>query len=154
MALGIIFYFPALTPLEVNTNFYFSFVAGIKMPSSSRRKLNQVNNPNNNKVPSTTKRKNMSSQQNIKSKWRNLPRTPKSINFILLISVIVTFIILLPLILQFTIMHGVISADGAPACRISEFPCRNNHCVRLDRYCDGVDDCGDMSDEPRYCTGK
>ncbi|KAJ9590048.1 hypothetical protein L9F63_016824, partial [Diploptera punctata] len=39
-----------------------------------------------------------------------------------------------------------------PACRISEFPCRNGRCIRLDRYCDGVDDCGDKSDEPRYCT--
>ncbi|XP_063232233.1 uncharacterized protein LOC134536448 [Bacillus rossius redtenbacheri] len=39
-----------------------------------------------------------------------------------------------------------------PACRISEFPCRNSRCVRLDRYCDGGDDCGDRSDEPLYCT--
>ncbi|GLH06301.1 LOW QUALITY PROTEIN: uncharacterized protein LOC103523051 [Gryllus bimaculatus] len=34
----------------------------------------------------------------------------------------------------------------------SIFPCRNARCVRLDRYCDGVDDCGDKSDEPRFCT--
>lgn len=39
-------------------------------------------------------------------------------------------------------------------CRISQFVCRNNKCVSPDKYCDGVDDCGDMSDEPRFCTGE
>ncbi|XP_054288224.1 uncharacterized protein LOC129003910 [Macrosteles quadrilineatus] len=37
-------------------------------------------------------------------------------------------------------------------CQISEFRCRNGKCVRLDNYCNTIDDCGDMSDEPRYCT--
>ncbi|PSN56997.1 hypothetical protein C0J52_04236 [Blattella germanica] len=46
-----------------------------------------------------------------------------------------------------------IAVPLVPACRISEFQCRNSRCIRLDRYCDGVDDCGDKSDEPRYCTG-
>lgn len=41
----------------------------------------------------------------------------------------------------------------ANTCRISEFTCRNGRCVRLNGYCDGVDDCGDLSDEPSYCTG-
>lgn len=45
-------------------------------------------------------------------------------------------------------------ASPGPACRISEFPCRNGRCIRLNGYCDGNDDCGDMSDEPLYCTGK
>ncbi|KAJ3624325.1 hypothetical protein MTP99_017961 [Tenebrio molitor] len=45
-------------------------------------------------------------------------------------------------------------ASPGPACRISEFPCRNGQCVRLNAYCDGSDDCGDLSDEPLYCTGK
>ncbi|CAG9812924.1 unnamed protein product [Phaedon cochleariae] len=40
-----------------------------------------------------------------------------------------------------------------PACRISEFPCRNGKCIRLNGYCDGNDDCGDVSDEPPFCTG-
>nr|XP_018909717.1 PREDICTED: uncharacterized protein LOC109038906 [Bemisia tabaci] len=39
-----------------------------------------------------------------------------------------------------------------PACRISEFPCRNGRCIRLDQYCNGIADCPDKSDEPRYCT--
>lgn len=48
----------------------------------------------------------------------------------------------------------LLMATAVPACRISEFPCRNGRCIRLDRYCDEVDDCGDKTDEPRYCTGK
>lgn len=40
-----------------------------------------------------------------------------------------------------------------PACRISEFPCRNGRCIRLNAYCDGTNDCGDVSDEPPFCTG-
>ncbi|XP_022916977.1 uncharacterized protein [Onthophagus taurus] len=43
-------------------------------------------------------------------------------------------------------------AIPGPACRISEFPCRNGKCVKLNAYCDGADDCGDLSDEPNYCT--
>ena len=41
------------------------------------------------------------------------------------------------------------------ACRISEFSCRGSTlCLPLDKYCDGRDDCGDASDEPKHCTGK
>ena len=41
------------------------------------------------------------------------------------------------------------------SCRISEYPCRGGaSCVPLDKYCDGKDDCGDGSDEPKFCTGK
>lgn len=40
------------------------------------------------------------------------------------------------------------------ACKVSEFPCRGGAlCLPLDKYCDGRDDCGDASDEPKYCTG-
>lgn len=43
---------------------------------------------------------------------------------------------------------------GSNACKISEFPCRGGAlCLPLDKYCDGRDDCGDASDEPKYCTG-
>lgn len=43
---------------------------------------------------------------------------------------------------------------GPPKCRVSEFFCDTGQCVALDRYCDGEDDCGDKSDEPRYCSRK
>lgn len=42
--------------------------------------------------------------------------------------------------------------EGPPSCRVSEFFCDTGQCVALDRYCDGEDDCGDKSDEPRYCS--
>lgn len=39
-------------------------------------------------------------------------------------------------------------------CRHSEFQCSNEKCVPLNRFCDAVNDCGDSSDEPRFCTRK
>ncbi|GAB0090204.1 prolow-density lipoprotein receptor-related protein 1-like [Sergentomyia squamirostris] len=57
------------------------------------------------------------------------------------------FILTLLLVLQLRIQLG-------HACRISEFSCRgpNGLCLPLDKYCDGKDDCGDGSDEPKFCT--
>lgn len=44
---------------------------------------------------------------------------------------------------------------GIEACKISEFACRGGSiCLPLDKYCDGRDDCGDSSDEPKFCTGQ
>lgn len=41
------------------------------------------------------------------------------------------------------------------SCKISEYPCKGGaFCVPLDKFCDGKDDCGDGSDEPKLCTGK
>lgn len=37
-------------------------------------------------------------------------------------------------------------------CRISEYQCANKKCVPVNRFCDGTNDCGDSSDEPRHCT--
>ncbi|XP_045485141.1 uncharacterized protein LOC110995642 [Pieris rapae] len=37
-------------------------------------------------------------------------------------------------------------------CRISEYQCANKKCVPINRFCDGSNDCGDASDEPRHCT--
>lgn len=39
-------------------------------------------------------------------------------------------------------------------CSISEFSCANNKCISAAAYCDNRDDCGDGSDEPRFCTSK
>ncbi len=42
-------------------------------------------------------------------------------------------------------------------CRLSEFVCKGGKCISADKFCDGVDDCGDgspSSDEPRFCTRK
>lgn len=32
-------------------------------------------------------------------------------------------------------------------CDITEFTCKNNVCISFLMYCDGIDDCGDNSDE-------
>lgn len=46
-------------------------------------------------------------------------------------------------------------AQQSSTCRISEFSCKGGKlCLPLDRFCDGKDDCGDKSDEPKHCTGK
>ncbi|XP_017760684.1 PREDICTED: uncharacterized protein LOC108551155 [Eufriesea mexicana] len=37
-------------------------------------------------------------------------------------------------------------------CGIAELTCRDGHCVPIDAYCNGQDDCGDNSDEPAMCT--
>ncbi|XP_056645743.1 uncharacterized protein LOC130450988 [Diorhabda sublineata] len=37
-------------------------------------------------------------------------------------------------------------------CKIYEFRCSNGRCIPLNRYCNNKNECGDGSDEPRYCT--
>lgn len=39
-------------------------------------------------------------------------------------------------------------------CSISELTCSNGKCVPLNKYCDNINDCGDSSDEPRFCTSE
>lgn len=39
-------------------------------------------------------------------------------------------------------------------CSLSEFTCVNSKCIPINKYCDRVNDCGDNSDEPRFCTRK
>lgn len=41
-----------------------------------------------------------------------------------------------------------------PKCSISEYTCANNNCISAAQYCDNNDDCGDASDEPRFCTSE
>ncbi|CAK1580186.1 unnamed protein product [Parnassius mnemosyne] len=37
-------------------------------------------------------------------------------------------------------------------CRLSELLCDTGQCISLDKYCNGEDDCGDKSDEPKACS--
>jgi hypothetical protein len=52
------------------------------------------------------------------------------------------------------VLAVVLVTASTPTCRRSEFPCDNGRCVPLNRYCDAANDCGDSSDEPRFCTRK
>ena len=49
----------------------------------------------------------------------------------------------------------MVAEDGASACDADEeFECGNGTCVRLDRVCDGVNDCGQSEDEPAGLCGR
>lgn len=39
-------------------------------------------------------------------------------------------------------------------CAMSEHTCNNGRCIPLNKFCDSVNDCGDSSDEPRFCTSE
>ncbi|KAM8710823.1 hypothetical protein ACLKA7_017451 [Drosophila subpalustris] len=41
---------------------------------------------------------------------------------------------------------------GNSGCSLSEFNCSNGRCVPLSKFCNNNNDCGDGSDEPRFCT--
>ena len=43
-----------------------------------------------------------------------------------------------------------VCVDPVP-CTRNEFMCSNYRCIWKSFYCDGDDDCGDGSDEPRSC---
>lgn len=44
--------------------------------------------------------------------------------------------------------------DPLIGCSLSEFACKNGKCILASKYCDKANDCGDNSDEPRFCTRK
>ena len=56
-----------------------------------------------------------------------------------------------------TLAAGGGAAGGGPAgphspCPVSEYTCDNLRCIAKDRVCNGVNDCGDNSDERPNCT--
>lgn len=44
--------------------------------------------------------------------------------------------------------------DAASRCSLADFTCANGKCVPANKFCDKVNDCGDNSDEPRFCSRK
>lgn len=46
------------------------------------------------------------------------------------------------------------NTENTGPCKLSELLCDTGQCISLDRYCNGEDDCGDKSDEPKSCSRK
>ncbi|KAI2661858.1 Very low-density lipoprotein receptor [Labeo rohita] len=51
------------------------------------------------------------------------------------------------LLLLLTCVSRLLLTEGFPKCSTEQFVCNNGRCVPLNLRCDGVDDCGDSSDE-------
>ena len=49
------------------------------------------------------------------------------------------------------ILHMFLAQNNC-GCSRNQFLCKNQQCIPFNRACDGMDDCGDMSDEPAGCT--
>ncbi|XP_073982377.1 uncharacterized protein isoform X2 [Rhodnius prolixus] len=57
------------------------------------------------------------------------------------------------LILTVTLVWAASVTTPAPkVCPISHLRCNNGRCVPHNKYCDGINNCGDGSDEPKKCT--
>lgn len=63
----------------------------------------------------------------------------------------ITFMVTTQLSVESAIDH---EAPSSQDCKASEYQCLNRECIALDRYCDGLDDCSDKSDEPKFCSRK
>lgn len=50
----------------------------------------------------------------------------------------------------FSLFHGFWLFIG----KVSEWKCSNGTCIPLSRYCNGIPDCSDKSDEPSACSGE
>lgn len=53
-----------------------------------------------------------------------------------------------------TMVVKKVARNAASPCRLSELLCDTGQCISLDKYCNGEDDCGDKSDEPKSCSRK
>ncbi|XP_035222728.1 sortilin-related receptor-like, partial [Stegodyphus dumicola] len=49
------------------------------------------------------------------------------------------------------LQNGTCSQNTSVSCKEDEFACHNNICISRSKLCDGVNDCGDYSDEGRDC---
>ncbi|XP_060528816.1 uncharacterized protein LOC132703517 [Cylas formicarius] len=65
-----------------------------------------------------------------------------------------TFILTSMVIILNAVSAEVVEETSAKTtkCKVSEFACANGKCIPLNYFCDVKNDCGDSSDEPRYCT--
>ena len=47
-----------------------------------------------------------------------------------------------------------IQFSKVPECPVHNYVCDNTSCIHKSKWCDGVVDCNDQSDEDDYCKGK
>lgn len=57
---------------------------------------------------------------------------------------------LVSVLLYFSTFRVTSTSDNV--CKQSEYQCHNGRCISTNRFCNSVNDCGDNSDEPRFCT--
>lgn len=55
---------------------------------------------------------------------------------------------------EILVTPAALRSYNTQGCTLSEFTCINLKCIPISKYCDRVNDCGDNSDEPRFCTRK
>lgn len=55
---------------------------------------------------------------------------------------------------EILVTPAALRSYNTQGCTLSEFTCINLRCIPISKYCDRVNDCGDNSDEPRFCTRK
>ena len=58
------------------------------------------------------------------------------------------------LIIMYTASSKLNVIQASNNCRVSEFRCKTEKCIPINKFCNGIDDCSDKSDEPPYCSRK
>ncbi|ODM93195.1 Low-density lipoprotein receptor-related protein 4 [Orchesella cincta] len=77
---------------------------------------------------------------------------PEKKTYFACLVVFLRFVKILSLVLPSVLLGFLVQpTDG---CALSEYYCDNTRCISLDKFCNGVNDCGDGSDEPRFCSRK
>ncbi|CAL8109741.1 unnamed protein product [Orchesella dallaii] len=86
-----------------------------------------------------------------KKKMMSMMAMPKKKTYFPCSVVFLRFVKILSLVLP-SLLLGLLVQPTDGVCSISEYYCDNRRCISLDKFCNGVNDCGDGSDEPRYCS--
>jgi len=84
--------------------------------------------------------------------------TISTISVLIMITIIVLPIVSTAKTVTNTITSGITTKSfqmgPITQCLMSEHTCTNGKCIPMSKFCDNFNDCGDSSDEPRFCTRK